>query len=77
MKGIGGFFNIPAAGGAFFFCSWLTMLFWGIIGPWIGLRTVSYPEAMVMTIALWLITAPLMAVVGAKGMHRAMWRVSQ
>lgn len=57
-----GYFAIPAAGLGFFFSSWLAMIFWGIVSenvPQIG--TISYPTAMLVTIALWLVVAPLVA----------------
>ncbi|MBI4337489.1 MAG: hypothetical protein HY683_06645 [Chloroflexi bacterium] len=54
-----GFFAIPSAGGGFFFAAWLTMLFWGIAAPRLGLRTISYVQAMLVTIGLWLVVAPL------------------
>jgi hypothetical protein len=56
-----GFFAIPAAGLGFFFSSWLTMIFWGILAPEVGVGTISYTTAMVVTIALWLVLAPLVA----------------
>ena len=62
-----GFFAIPAAGLGFFFCAWLTMIFWGIIAPDFGVKTIGYPMAMLMTIALWLIVAPLAAAVVRRG----------
>ncbi len=54
-----GFFAIPLAPGGFFFSSWVAMIFWGIIAPDLGLETLSYPKAMLVTIALWLVVAPL------------------
>ena len=56
-----GFFAIPAAGLGFFFSSWLTMIFWGILAEEIGLETISYTTAMLVTVALWLVVAPLIA----------------
>lgn len=56
-----GFFAIPAAGLGFFFSAWLTMIFWGIIAPDIGVAKISYTTAMLVTIALWLVVAPLVA----------------
>ncbi len=56
-----GFFAIPAAGLGFFFSSWLTMIFWGIVAPDIGVAKISYTTAMLVTIALWLVAAPLIA----------------
>ena len=61
-----GFFAIPAAGVGFFFCAFLTMIFWGMIAPEFGVVTIGYPKAMLFTIALWLIVAPL-AAAGKKG----------
>lgn len=58
-----GYFAIPTAVGGFFFSSFLTMLFWGILAPWFGADTIGYPGAMVVTIALWLVIAPLAAAV--------------
>ncbi|MBI2868084.1 MAG: hypothetical protein HYX97_07100 [Chloroflexi bacterium] len=65
-----GFFAIPTAGGMFFFSAWLTMVFWGILAPDLGLATISYTKAMVVTIALWLVVAPLAAAVA----KRKMWQ---
>ncbi|MFC1926288.1 hypothetical protein ACFLWV_00880 [Chloroflexota bacterium] len=48
----------PFRFGAFFFCAWLLMMFWGIIAPDIGLPTIGYPMAMLVTIALWLVVFP-------------------
>jgi hypothetical protein len=50
---------IPTVAGGFFVSSFFTMLFWGIIGPWVGVDTISYGEAMVVTIALWLVMCPV------------------
>jgi hypothetical protein len=61
-----GFFAIPAAGGFFFFCSWIVMIFWGIVAPDVGVETISYTTAMVVTIGLWLAVAPLMAVIAKR-----------
>ena len=61
-----GFFAIPAAGLGFFFSAWLTMIFWGIISPDFGVVTIGYPKAMLVTIALWLVVAPLAAASGRK-----------
>jgi len=61
-----GYEAIPTAVGGFFFSSFLAMLFWGIIAPWFGVRTIGYPEAMVITIALWLVVVPIAAAVRKK-----------
>lgn len=54
-----GFFAIPTAAGGFFFSAWLTMIFWGIVAPDFGVKTIGYPLAMLITIGLWLVVAPL------------------
>jgi hypothetical protein len=60
------FFSIPAAGGGFFFSAWLAMIFWGIIAPDFGIATIGYVQAMLVTIALWLVVAPLVGAVAGK-----------
>jgi hypothetical protein len=60
------FFAIPTAGGGFFFSAWLTMIFWGIIAPDLGLATIDYVKAMLVTIALWLAVAPLAGAAAGK-----------
>jgi len=45
------------------------MIFWGIIAPKLGAETIGYPMAMLVTIALWLVVAPL-AAVAVKGRRR-------
>ncbi|RLC94049.1 MAG: hypothetical protein DRI39_04025 [Chloroflexi bacterium] len=59
----GAFFAIPTAGGGFFFSAWLTMIFWGIIAPDFSIETIGYVKAMLITIAVWLVVAPLAAAV--------------
>lgn len=61
-----GFSAIPAAG-ALFFSAWLTMIFWGIVAPRLGGPTIGYPMAMLVTIAAWLVVAPLAAAAARLG----------
>jgi hypothetical protein len=63
-------FAIPSAGVSFFFSAWVLMLFAGVINPWLGLKTVSYVESMVITIALWIVVAPLVAAVAGSRRRR-------
>ncbi len=63
--------GLPAAG-MFFFSSWLTMIFWGIIAAHLDGRTISYPMAMLVTIALWLVVAPLVIIMSRQ---RSYWVV--
>ena len=61
--GFSSFFAIMTAIPAFFFCAWIGMMFWGVIAPHFDVKGINYPMAMLMTIALWLIVAPLAAAV--------------
>ena len=54
-----GCLTIPGTLGGFFLSSWFTMVFWGVVAPDLDVKTIGYPTAMVVTIALWLIVAPL------------------
>ena len=62
-----GFPAIPAAGAGFFLSAWLTMIFWGIIAPDFGINTIGYPMAMLVTIAVWLVVAPVIGAAAKKG----------
>ena len=57
-----GYFAILAAIPGFFLSSFILMLLWGVIAPEFGIETVGYPMAMLITITLWLVVAPLAAV---------------
>ncbi len=61
-----GFFRILAAIPGFFLSSFILMLLWGAISPNFGIKTIDYPMAMLITITIWLVIAPLAAV----GSHR-------
>jgi hypothetical protein len=37
------------------------MLLWGVIAPQVGLKTINYAQAMLVTITIWLVVAPLFA----------------
>ena len=53
---------------AFFFASWILMMFWGMVSPGLGIPTVGYPTAMLITIGLWLAVFPLARSKGGGGM---------
>jgi hypothetical protein len=55
---MGDFFQIIAAGPAFFVSSWVLMIFAGIVSTDIGIRPFGYITSMVVTIGLWLTLAP-------------------
>ena len=61
-----GYFTILAAIPGFFLSSFFFMLLWGVIAPKIGLASIDYPMAMLITITLWIVVAPLAAVGGKK-----------
>ncbi|MCL2281244.1 MAG: hypothetical protein FWC25_01100 [Dehalococcoidia bacterium] len=60
------YFRILAAIPGFFISSWLLMLLWGVIASRLPVGfTLSYVNAMLVNITLWLAIAPL-AAVGSK-----------
>jgi len=56
-----GYFRILTAIPGFFLSSLFLMLLWGAIAPDLGIDTIGYPKAMLITITLWLAVAPLVA----------------
>jgi hypothetical protein len=56
------YFAIFGAIPGFFLSSLIFMLLWKLIAPIFSLPIVSYPQAMLITITLWLAVAPLVAV---------------
>ncbi len=61
-----GFFAIPTAVAGFFLSAFIAMIFWGIIAPEFNVKTIGYPMAMLMTIGVWLVIAPLAAAIARK-----------
>lgn len=61
-----GYFTILAAIPGFFLSSFFFMLLWGVMAPKIGLETIGYPLAMLITITLWIAIAPLAAAASRK-----------
>jgi hypothetical protein len=57
-----GCFRFLAAIPGFFISSLILMLLWGVFAPQIGLKTINYAQAMLVTITIWLVVAPLFAV---------------
>ena len=54
-----GFVTIVSALPLFFFSALWLMLFWGIIAPWVDIRTINYAESMAATFGLWLAVVPV------------------
>lgn len=63
------FFKVFAAGPVFFLSAWILMIFAGILAPDVGIRPFSYLTAMVATIGLWLVVAPVIGAI-ARVTHR-------
>jgi len=56
-----GYFTILAAIPGFFLSALILMLLWGVISPNFGVEKIDYVMSMLITIALWLTVAPLVA----------------
>ena len=56
------YFTVLAAIPGFFISSLILMALWGVIAPNFDLATINYPMAMLITITIWIIVAPLAAV---------------
>jgi hypothetical protein len=54
-----GYFRILGAIPGFFLSAFLLMVLWGVIAPDLGIVTISYIKAMLITITLWIAVAPL------------------
>jgi len=61
-----GYFTILAAIPGFFLSALILMLLWGVIAPNFGIEEIGYPMAMLITITLWLVVAPLVAAAGRR-----------
>ncbi len=61
-----GYFTMLAAIPGFFLSSLFVMLFSKVIAPNLGLQPIDYSMSMLLTIALWVAVAPLVAA-GRKG----------
>lgn len=57
-----GYFLMLGAIPGFFLSSFFLMLLWGVIAPQLGIVTIGYPMAMLVTFMLWLAVAPLAVV---------------
>ena len=61
-----GYFTILAAIPGFFLSSFILMLLWGVIAPNFEMEKIGYTMAMLITITLWLVVAPLAAAAGRR-----------
>lgn len=67
-----GYFMIMSAVPGFFLSSFVLMVLWGVIAPNLGIPTIGYVRAMLVTITFWLAVAPL-AAAASRGGHRRRW----
>ena len=57
-----GYFRILAVIPGFFLSALFLMLLWRAISPQFGIASISYIKAMLVTITLWIVVAPLATV---------------
>ena len=62
-----GYFRILAVIPGFFLSALFLMLLWRAISPQFRIATISYVKAMLVTITLWIVVAPLAA--AGRGHH--------
>lgn len=48
----------------FFLSAFWIMIFWGVVGSWVDVRTISYTDSLAVTFGLWLALVPLALSVG-------------
>ena len=65
------FFKVLSAGPLFFVSAWLLMIFVGIAYKNVGIHPIGYVTAMVVTVALWLTTAPAIGAVARVPVSKA------
>ncbi|MBM3695190.1 MAG: hypothetical protein FJW79_04570 [Actinobacteria bacterium] len=65
-----GFGAVAAAGPIFFFCAWILMMFAGVVHDEVGITPFGYVDSMKVTIALWLVVAPLVGSAASGRMKR-------
>ncbi len=56
-----GYFRVLSAIPGFFVSSAILMGLWSALAPKLGVNTISYATAMLLTITIWLTVAPLVA----------------
>ncbi len=64
------YFSIPAAGASFFISAWLLMMFADMIGRDLGIKPFGYMTALIATIGLWLVVAPVIAAIATNATKR-------
>ncbi len=52
-------FRVLVFAGFYALATWAGMLFWGVVGPRLGLPTSGYDTALIATIGLWVVVGPM------------------
>ena len=60
-------FAIPGAGLSIFFSAWVLMLYGGILNDELGTTPFSYGTALLTTIVLWVVIAPVIGAIAYPG----------
>ncbi len=71
------FFGMFGLVPGFFLSSLFVMLLWGVIAPGLGLKSIDYPMAMLVTITSWIAIGPLAFSATRLTRWRWSWRRSQ
>ena len=63
-------FAIPGAGLSIFFSAWILMLYGGILKEELGTEPFSYGTALLATLVLWVVMAPVIGAIASPGWRR-------
>ncbi|MDH3425203.1 MAG: hypothetical protein OEM22_00895 [Acidimicrobiia bacterium] len=66
-------FAIPGAGVSVFFSAWVLMLYGGILKEELGNQPFSYGTALLATIVLWVVIAPVIGAIAYPAWRGAKW----
>ncbi len=71
------FFGMFSVVPGFFLSSLFVMLLWGVVAPNLGLKSIEYPMAMLVTITSWIAVGPLAFTAVRFARRRWSWRGPQ
>lgn len=66
-------FAIPGAGMSVFFSAWVMMLYGGILKEELGNQPFSYGTALLATIVLWVVIAPVVGAIASPAFRGGKW----
>ena len=66
-------FAIPGAGLSIFFSAWLVMLYAGVLKEEVGTLPFSYGTALLITIVLWVVIAPVIGAIAYPAWRGGKW----